>query len=280
MKADMVYRRRRITPQAGIREKGITTMAGRRCKEKLDYFSLDVDYYDDPKFVRLRTQFGVLGEIIVIRLYCEIYHNKYYAEWNENLQYALADKTSLKPSLISEVVAAAARYGIFDETMFKEHSVLTSTGIQHRWRTVNSRRKKPPAEYWLLPIDVDNNSISVDINGNNVDSNATKSNQSKVKDDDENDNRCWKQQPHSSFSKKRQRAVTRFQERFCILSNGDPDTVMLDEFMDMITEFDDDTLYTAINRVVEHKPKYPVRYAQTACYQVREELRKDRANEV
>ncbi len=253
----------------------------RPTEQGIKYFSLDVDYYIDPKFVRLRSEFGVKGEICAVRVLCAIFREGYFTLCSDNLLYKLADEMKLTYELVGQVVLAMVRCGLLDEKMYRDNNVLTSQGIQKRWEAGTRRKKnRDLSKYWLLDID-DKNAENVCNNSKNVCSNEQiKSNQIKLKDDDENDNRCWKQQPNSSFSKRRQRAVTRFQEHFCILPGGEADTVMLDEFMDMITEFDDDTLYTAINRVVEHKPKYPVRYAQTACYQVRGELREEKRNEV
>ena len=39
-------------------------MSGRPLKEGLNYFSFDVDFFDDEKLFDLQDQYGPLGEVI------------------------------------------------------------------------------------------------------------------------------------------------------------------------------------------------------------------------
>lgn len=50
----------------------------RPIKPGLEYFSLDVDIFEDDKIFDLQNEYGPLGEVIYLRLLCLIYKNGYY----------------------------------------------------------------------------------------------------------------------------------------------------------------------------------------------------------
>ncbi|WP_262247001.1 DUF4373 domain-containing protein [Parapedobacter soli] len=150
----------------------------------LDYFPLDVDIFESDKMLAISGEFAVKGEIITLRLLCEIYRNGYFVEYSELLKNKLARLSGLSVNLIDEVIGKLVKYGFFDESVFREHYVLTSKGIQKRYLEAVKRRKNILCEhYWLL------NGVNVDINpaskGVNVDiSTQKKRKESKVKNID------------------------------------------------------------------------------------------------
>jgi hypothetical protein len=112
-----------------------------RTKTGLDYFPLDVDWLSDDKLTIVQADFGNRGIGIVIRLLGDIYRNGYSTPWGERDQkrFALragepvADVVALVDSLISE--------GFFDQTLARsQNPILTSAGIQKRWKLAVSRR--------------------------------------------------------------------------------------------------------------------------------------------
>src|SRR5690554_4543555 len=107
----------------------------------LDYFPLDVDIFESDKMLAISGEFAVKGEIITLRLLCEIYRNGYFVEYSELLKNKLARLSGLSGNLIDEVVGKLVKYGFFDESVFREHSVLTSKGIQKRYLEAVKRRK-------------------------------------------------------------------------------------------------------------------------------------------
>ena len=48
-------------------------MAGRPIKQGLEYFPLDVDFFNDEKIEFISARFGTRGEAIALRLRCKIY---------------------------------------------------------------------------------------------------------------------------------------------------------------------------------------------------------------
>ena len=58
-------------------------------KMGLDYFPFDVDFFNDEKIVAISGEFGIKGEIVVIKLLCAIYRNGYFILWNDLLKFKL-----------------------------------------------------------------------------------------------------------------------------------------------------------------------------------------------
>lgn len=141
----------------------------------LDYFPLDVDFFEDEKILAISGEFAVKGEIIALRLLCEIYQNGYFVKWSELLKNKMARLGGLSAGLIEEVVIKLVKYGFFDESLFCEHKVLTSHGIQKRFFEAVKRRKDVNFSEFLL-IDV----VNVNINPSKSVVNDNISTQSKV----------------------------------------------------------------------------------------------------
>ena len=62
----------------------------RPIKIGLDYFPLDVDYFNDTKFIELNYYHGLKGESIIIRLLCMIYKEGYFLEYKDKTPLILA----------------------------------------------------------------------------------------------------------------------------------------------------------------------------------------------
>ena len=119
-------------------------------KEGLDYFPLDVDFFEDEKILAISGEFAVKGEIIVLRLLCEIYRNGYFVEYSGLLKNKLARLGGLTPGLVDGVVRRLLEYGFFNESLFREHNILTSKAIQSRYATATKRRDNSTSlPFWL-----------------------------------------------------------------------------------------------------------------------------------
>ena len=150
-------------------------------KTGLDYFPLDVDFFADEKIAAISGEFGIKGEITVIKLLCAVYRNGYFILWNEPLKYKLLrDLPGVSPELIDQIVNRLVRWGFFDESLFDSVKVLTSRGIQKRFFSITRRRGFPHDAKYLLAengrtgVIVDNNPAATELL-------STKTPQSKVK---------------------------------------------------------------------------------------------------
>jgi hypothetical protein len=110
-------------------------------KTGLDYFPLDVDFFENEKMLAISGEFSVKGEIISLRLLCEIYRNGYFVEYSELLKNKLARLGGLSGGLVDEVVGKLVKYGFFEESLFCDKNILTSNGIQKRFISASKRRE-------------------------------------------------------------------------------------------------------------------------------------------
>lgn len=112
---------------------------------------MDVDFFADEKIAAISGEFGIKGEITVIKLLCAVYRNGYFILWNEPLKYKLLrDLPGVSPELIDQIVNRLVRWGFFDESLFDSVKVLTSRGIQKRFFSITRRRVLPHDAKYLL----------------------------------------------------------------------------------------------------------------------------------
>ena len=124
----------------------------RPTKKGIDYFSFDVDFFEDEKIEPISGEFGAKGEIIVIRLLCAVYRNGYFAMWTEQLKMTLANRCKVSHDLVEQVVKRLVKWNFFDENLFYSAGILTSRGIQTRFKEATRKRKinYEELEYWLI----------------------------------------------------------------------------------------------------------------------------------
>lgn len=140
----------------------------RQLKEGLEYFSFDIDFFDDEKIGAISGEFGIKGEITAIKLLCAVYRNGYFAVWNEPLKMKLLKSLpGVNSELLEQIVNRLVRWGFFASSCFSSDKILTSEGIQKRYFEAIKRRK-PKEEYPYLLINVDNNTLNVCRNNENV----------------------------------------------------------------------------------------------------------------
>lgn len=113
---------------------------GRPIKKGLDYFPLDVDFFDDDKIALVSARFEEKGELIAIKLLCKIYKdNGYYYQWGEDEAKLFAKRVVGEASqyaLVNDVVHDLVKRGFFDKSIFNSTKILTSKGIQTRYRKI------------------------------------------------------------------------------------------------------------------------------------------------
>ena len=152
----------------------------------IDYFPVNVDFFNDDKIELIESEFGIKGSNIALRLLCKIYHEGYYYQWGDDecLLFAKRVGDGIVPGLVKEVVQRLVKRSFFDEGLFNSFQILTSKGIQTRWLEAVRRRKEVVVDERFLLADV-SEFKNVRIIGKNVDindENADISEQSKVKE--------------------------------------------------------------------------------------------------
>jgi hypothetical protein len=101
----------------------------------LDFFPLDIDYFDDTKILKIENKFGLTGSVVATRLLCHIYRNGYYTKWDDDEAIIFARKVGngITWGQCNEIVQALIEVELFSDSMFTSHGILTSKGIQERW---------------------------------------------------------------------------------------------------------------------------------------------------
>ncbi|MDP4087440.1 MAG: DUF4373 domain-containing protein, partial [Bacillota bacterium] len=151
----------------------------RPTKQGVDYFPLDV--YLDDKFKFIEIKYKLEGFAIVVKLLQRIYANGYWYKWTEDETLLFSDELKVEYNLLENVVNECLKRGIFDSTMYEKNSVLTSKGIQKRYKEIVRRRKDVEWITDYLLID-DISRVIDDINPELSSHNDGKSTQSKVKE--------------------------------------------------------------------------------------------------
>lgn len=145
----------------------------RPTKEGLDYFSLDVDIFEDEVIEGISGEFEIKGELAVIKLLCAVYKKGYFIVWNDLMQAKIAKQIQGSKGLVNQIVARLVEWNFFDRDLFNSAKVLTSVNIQNRYFEAIKRRKSPKPTLYV---------INVDINSTSSDVNADINTQSKVKE--------------------------------------------------------------------------------------------------
>lgn len=131
-------------------------MAGRPPKESLDFAGWDTGIFDnDPKIDKLMDAQGCIGFVIYFYLCQKAYgSNGYYYSWCYDDSATTARKIGggAGAKSVEETVRYCLQIGLFDKGLFDGWKILTSRGIQKRFRLVAKERtgNKVIQEYWLL----------------------------------------------------------------------------------------------------------------------------------
>ena len=102
----------------------------------------------------------------------------YYCEWTDEVALLFAKKNNVSGNVVSEIIKACIRRGIFDKKMYEKYAILTSKGVQERFFEATVRRISinVKSEYLLVsyspktenvctnPVNADINEVAGDIN--------------------------------------------------------------------------------------------------------------------
>ena len=103
----------------------------RPLKSPADKFLFDVDFFDSPEMIYISETHGAIGELVTIKLLCDIHRNGYYIEWTKSEQVKLLKQMpTVSKQKLCDIVEALVECGFFDSGMLREYRVLTSATIQ------------------------------------------------------------------------------------------------------------------------------------------------------
>ena len=142
----------------------------RPVKEGLDYFPLYVDIFEDEKIEAVSGEFGIKGEIIIIKLLCAIYKKGYFILWNDLIIAQMLKRLpGISKDLLNDVVERLVLWEFFDKDLFHSAGILTNETIQENFFEATKRRKSPKPTLYVLDKFLDHeNLIKNDLEGVNV----------------------------------------------------------------------------------------------------------------
>lgn len=148
-------------------------------KQGVDYFPLDVHLDDKFKFIEIK--YKLEGFAILVKLLQKIYSYGYWYKWTEDEALLFSDELRADFETVNNVVKECLQRNVFDKDLYEKYSVLTSKGIQKRYKEIVRRRKDVEVTEEYLLID---NSFGVNdvINPTEGEQDDVKSTQSKVKE--------------------------------------------------------------------------------------------------
>ena len=101
-------------------------------KQGLDYFSFDVDFFEDEKIEAISGEFGIKGEIATIKLLCAVYRNGYFILWSDMLKMKLLKHLpGISSELLDAILNRLVVWDFFDKSLFNSVGVLTSKFAIH-----------------------------------------------------------------------------------------------------------------------------------------------------
>ena len=143
-------------------------------KPGLDYFPLDVNFFQDRKVRRISNSHHAAGIAALTSLLCLIYKEKgFYVAWNQDTLFDISQEVCCEEEEMQAIIDDCLSVGLFDTYIYKEYGILTSQAIQEQYHKIitDSRRKyKLPLErFWLIKEEKDgtgNNSADIRSNIN------------------------------------------------------------------------------------------------------------------
>jgi hypothetical protein len=123
-----------------------------KVKPGLEYFPLEVTFFDDIKIRKLIKYQGCKSLSIYTLLLCLIYKNGYYMLWDQELPFIISEKIGCEEGYIKEVINSCFSIGLFNKQLFDENKVITSKGIQERYADIckQCNKKAKISEFNLI----------------------------------------------------------------------------------------------------------------------------------
>lgn len=125
---------------------------GRNKKNGLDYFPFDIDLFQDIRIRKLIKYQSGKAITVYALLLCIIYKDGYYMRWDNELPFIISEQTGFEEAYILEVINSCLRLGLFSNELYMSDGILTSKGIQERYKKICDlcRRNMEISEFSLI----------------------------------------------------------------------------------------------------------------------------------
>lgn len=158
-------------------------------KEGLDYFPFDINLFQDIRIRKLIKYQSGKAITVYALLLCIIYKDGYYVRWDKELPFIISEQTGFEEAYVLEVINSCLKLGLFNEELYTSDGILTSKGIQERYKKICDlcRRKSEISEFSLISSEETGfYSEETGFYSEEMPINSAKSTQSKVKKRKEN----------------------------------------------------------------------------------------------
>lgn len=110
-------------------------------KDGLDYYPMDVNFLGDIKVKKVIRSHGIQAVAVILHLLGTVYRDTgYYATYDDDLLFITADELNLEEKYVKDVVEKLLEVDFFSREQAEKNKVLTSIGIQERYRKATERR--------------------------------------------------------------------------------------------------------------------------------------------
>ncbi|TZF84531.1 DUF4373 domain-containing protein [Pedobacter sp. BS3] len=153
----------------------------RPVKQGLDYFSFDVDFYDNRKVRKIMRSCGPVSGTVLSCLMCNIYRYKgYYILFDDDLAFDISDVTGTPEEDVNDIINKAIEVNFFNQELYEKYGILTSDEIQKRFKQGSAKRTDVQFDQRFLISSVNNSVSSVNNSINDTGSTQSKVKESKV----------------------------------------------------------------------------------------------------
>jgi len=121
----------------------------------LDYFQVEVHFFNTKNARLLTGLFGPVGLVIYFELMADIFDNGYYLKPDDDYLLHLAGLNGLKKEEVENVIRKLVDLEVYDQSLYEECGVLTSVDIQNHYAIVKKRipgLKKEVYPYLLIDL--------------------------------------------------------------------------------------------------------------------------------
>lgn len=124
-------------------------------KQGMEYFTVDVNFYQDIKIRKLIRYKGVQAVSIYHILLCQIYASGYYLLWDNDIPFTVSEVAHLEEDYVKNVIDYCLEIDLFDKSLYVKENVLTSHGIQQRFLNFCSvAKRRLPADLPYLLVEL------------------------------------------------------------------------------------------------------------------------------
>lgn len=124
----------------------------RTSKKGLDFVPIDATFFSDVKIRKLIKNQGAEAIAVYTFILSHIYENGYYIQYTEDIPFLCAEAIGEEETYVASVISYCLDIELFSNKIFTENGVLTSRGIQERYKKIRSQNRKEAniVEYKLI----------------------------------------------------------------------------------------------------------------------------------